>query len=595
MLGTYRLTERIGAGGMGEVWKAEDTRLGRAVAIKILPPTVAADSDAIARMRREARTAAQLNHPNIATIFSFEEADGRTFIVMELVDGDSLTRLMASRTLSEADICRIGRGVAEALAEAHEKGIVHRDVKPDNVIVRGTRVKVLDFGIAKRIGVEATNASDPTAFVTQQGMILGTIHYMSPEQALGKTVDARTDLFSLGVVLYEAATGRLPFSGETITETITQIIRDEPQTARRVNPRISSGLNAIIERCLRKNRDERFPSAAALADALDRQLSGAATEAITGALTEPLPPLDGALLKTVEDGVPAIASSAAPTVRTGPAAVPARRGPVVQPKSSSRTVPIVVGAVVVLLVAAAGLFLPRLRSAISRSDAQVPQKAPAGTASAPLVAPARPASTSIDVPAPPVPPPATATTATATTSMAATAPAPRVPKQDTPETRNATGEPSREVPQPSTAGDHGVGAGVDVGALYAKGLELMSEGDLHAAREQFAAVLRADPHHAEAHFRAGEIALLNRNKDGAIEQLGKALENGDQLDPRERKLTELGLAIASEDRPEALRIAREIHAAHPFDPDLIAIHREYPGMLTLPDRAERPRRQFRRP
>ena len=267
-LGAYRLIEQIGAGGMGEVWKAEDTRLGRIVAIKILPPSVAADAEATARLRREARTAAQLNHPNIATIHSIEEAEGRLFIVMEFVDGEPLAKLI-KRGISEAELCRIGRSVADALAEAHTKGIIHRDIKPDNVIVSGSRVKVLDFGIAKQVGLTASTAEATTAtFMTQQGMIVGTIHYMSPEQALGKSLDPRTDIFSLGVVLYEGATGRLPFHGETVTDTMTQIIRDEPREPLRVNPRISPGLNTIIQRCMRKNRDERFASAGDLGRAL---------------------------------------------------------------------------------------------------------------------------------------------------------------------------------------------------------------------------------------------------------------------------------------------------------------------------------------
>src|SRR5438552_3631158 len=189
-LGSYRLIERIGAGGMGEVWKAEDSRLGRIVAIKILPPSVTASAEATARLRREARMAAQLNHPNIATIHSIEEAGEQLFIVMEFVDGEPLTKVIG-RGISEADLCRIGRSVAEALAEAHAKGIVHRDIKPDNVIVSGARVKVLDFGIAKQVDGPAQppmSPDAPTAFVTQQGMILGTVHYMSPEQALGKNL-----------------------------------------------------------------------------------------------------------------------------------------------------------------------------------------------------------------------------------------------------------------------------------------------------------------------------------------------------------------------------------------------------------------------
>ncbi|HKO56398.1 MAG TPA: serine/threonine-protein kinase, partial [Thermoanaerobaculia bacterium] len=276
-LGAYLLEARIGAGGMGEVWKAEDTRLGRAVAIKILPAAVAADAEAIARMKREARTAAQLYHPNIATIHSIEEDGDTLFIVMELAAGVPLKRMIAGTPLPEADVCRIGRAVADALAEAHEKGIVHRDIKPENIVVNGTRVKVLDFGIAKRVGVETTAPNDPTAFITQQGMIVGTVYYMSPEQALGKGIDPRSDLFSLGVVLYEAATGRMPFAGETITETITRIIRDEPEEPRRVNPAISAGLNAIIAKCLRKDREDRFASAAELSAALDRQLAMATT------------------------------------------------------------------------------------------------------------------------------------------------------------------------------------------------------------------------------------------------------------------------------------------------------------------------------
>src|ERR1700692_460176 len=228
-LGPYRLVARVGAGGMGEVWRAEDTRLGRVVAIKVLPPSFVADVEATARLKREARTAAQLYHPSIATIHSIEQDGDHIFIVEEFVEGEPLTKVISRGGLSESEICRIVRDVADALAEAHAKGIVHRDIKPDNIIVAGNRVKVLDFGIAKQVGIEGADAANtPTAaFVTHQGMILGTIHYMSPEQALGKAVDGRTDVFSLGVVLYEMATGRRPLGGETITATMTQIIRDE--------------------------------------------------------------------------------------------------------------------------------------------------------------------------------------------------------------------------------------------------------------------------------------------------------------------------------------------------------------------------------
>jgi len=272
-LGIYRLISRIGAGGMGEVWKAEDTRLTRTVAIKILPAAVASDPEAIARMRREARTAAQLYHPNIATIHAFEEVGDRIFIVMEYIEGESLTSLLRRGPLAEAEVCRIGKDVAAALAEAHAKGIVHRDVKPDNIMVNGPRVKVLDFGIAKQIESQSIRTDDPTAFMTQAGYILGTVHYMSPEQALGKPLDARTDIFSLGVVLYQASTGRLPFHGESPTETITQIVRDEPSTPRGISVELAS----IIQRCMAKKRDARFTSAGALAQALEERLGSAPT------------------------------------------------------------------------------------------------------------------------------------------------------------------------------------------------------------------------------------------------------------------------------------------------------------------------------
>ena len=272
-LGIYRLLGRIGAGGMWEVWKAEDTRLTRTVAIKILPAAVASDPEAMARMRREARTAAQLYHPNIATIHAFEEAGDRSFIVMEYVEGEPLTDLIRRGPLAEPEVCRIGKSVADALAEAHAKGIVHRDVKPDNIIVNGPRVKVLDFGIAKQIETQSMHPDDPTAFQTKAGYILGTVHYMSPEQALGKPLDARTDLFSLGVVLYQAATGRLPFHGESPTETITQIVRDEPSAPRGVSAELAS----IIRRCMAKNRDARFASATHVAQALDERLGVAST------------------------------------------------------------------------------------------------------------------------------------------------------------------------------------------------------------------------------------------------------------------------------------------------------------------------------
>ncbi len=265
LLGSYRLIDRLGAGGMGEVWRAEDTRLLREVAIKILSERIANDPEWKARFLREARTIAQMNHPNIATIYSIEQEAEKLFIVMELVEGESLGTVLAKGPLPPPEAVRIIRHVAEALAEAHEKGIVHRDVKPDNVIVGKRGTKVLDFGIAKQL---VSTTDSPT--LTQAGLIVGTPFYMSPEQALGRPVDARSDLFSLGVVLYEALAGKRPFEGESVTETMMNIIMQEAPDLATVSPSLPSSLADVVNRALQKKPERRFGSAGEMIDALLR-------------------------------------------------------------------------------------------------------------------------------------------------------------------------------------------------------------------------------------------------------------------------------------------------------------------------------------
>ena len=265
ILGNYRLIDRLGAGGMGEVWRAEDTRLMRQVAIKILSERIANDPEWKARFLREARTIAQMNHPNIATIYSIEQEADKLFIAMELVEGESLATVLAHGALEPVEAVRIIRQVAEALAEAHDKGIVHRDVKPDNVIVGKRGVKVLDFGIAKQI-----IATTGTPTLTQAGLIVGTPFYMSPEQALGRPVDTRSDLFSLGVVLYEALAGKRPFEGESVTETMMNIIMQEPPELTTVAPKVPAALVEIVARALQKKPERRYGSAGEMVDALSR-------------------------------------------------------------------------------------------------------------------------------------------------------------------------------------------------------------------------------------------------------------------------------------------------------------------------------------
>jgi CheY-like chemotaxis protein len=263
-LGAFRLLRLLGSGGMGEVWLAEDTRLLRMVAIKILPRHIAMDPEARARLVREAQLAAKLNHPSIATVHSIEEHAGCLCLAMEFVDGKPLAAAVHRRELSDYETVRIARDIAEALAEAHAQGVVHRDIKPDNVMIAGKRVKVLDFGIAKQIGDSARGQ-----FQTEDGMVIGTIEYMSPEQALGKPIDARTDIFSLGVVLYQALTGALPFNGSTPTEMLLGICRDEPKPFMSARPDLPNELGALVTRCLEKDRERRFGSASELAEALE--------------------------------------------------------------------------------------------------------------------------------------------------------------------------------------------------------------------------------------------------------------------------------------------------------------------------------------
>jgi serine/threonine protein kinase len=279
-LGAFRLLRLLGSGGMGEVWLAEDTRLLRLVAVKILPREIAANEEVRARLIREAQLAAQLNHPSIATIHSIEESSGHVFLAMEFVDGKPLGVALRSRELSDYDIVRVTRDVADALAAAHAEGIIHRDIKPDNVMLAGKRVKVLDFGVAKRIG-------QPVAaqFQTEAGMVIGTVEYMSPEQALGKALDARSDIFSLGVVLYQALAGVLPFSGTTATELMIGICRDHPEPLTTARPDLPQELAAIVARCLEKDREQRFGSAAELAAALERMLPRLSQTAFSGSPT----------------------------------------------------------------------------------------------------------------------------------------------------------------------------------------------------------------------------------------------------------------------------------------------------------------------
>ncbi len=278
-LGHYKVLEPVGAGGMGVVYRAQDTVLGRMVALKVLPTTSSTDPDAVNRFRREARTASSLNHPNICTIYGFDEQDGRCYLAMELLEGETLDRRLLKGPLDPVTLVEVASQVADALDAAHAEGILHRDIKPANIfITRRGATKVLDFGLAKlstshhRRGGRGDHSTtvEPTLFTSVVGTTVGTVAYMSPEQARAEELDARTDLFSFGVVLYEMATGRVSFPGNTTAVIFDGILNRDPAPASALNPSIPAELDRIIAKALEKDRALRHQTAADLRADLER-------------------------------------------------------------------------------------------------------------------------------------------------------------------------------------------------------------------------------------------------------------------------------------------------------------------------------------
>jgi serine/threonine protein kinase len=265
-LSHFSILDRIGEGGMGVVYRAQDEKLQRVVALKVLPPERLIDEERRLRFLREARTAAAVTHPNIAVVHEIDESDGVVFIAMEFIEGKTLLAAIGGKPMPLREALRLGVQMAEGLAAAHHVRVMHRDLKPDNVIVtHDGRVKILDFGLAKLLEErkepapgEESKLATISDEMTQAGRVLGTASYMSPEQARGLAVDARSDLFSFGIILYEMVTGKPPFRGSTSIDTLTAILREQPVPAVQLNPEVPAELERIITKCLEKDPGERY-------------------------------------------------------------------------------------------------------------------------------------------------------------------------------------------------------------------------------------------------------------------------------------------------------------------------------------------------
>ena len=414
----YEVIEQLGSGGMGVVYRAKDLKLGRPVALKFLSPEWTRDSEAEARFEREARTASALNHPNICTIYAIDEVEGQRFIAMELLEGRSLHEVIGGRPMPIDRVLSYGVQIADALDAAHSEGILHRDIKPANIfITKRGQAKVLDFGLAKLSAVAAgnetgdTNPTMPRLMLSVRGEALGTIGYMSPEQARAEPLDARSDLFSFGVVLYEMLTGRQAFSGPSTAVVFDGILNRMPPPITLVADDIPPELERIITRTLQKDRNERYPSAAELRDDLGR------------------------LRRARESGRSAPVSSAAmPPASSGrtPAATPSGAGQTTSTQRSRRTPAIIAAAVTVAIVVAAIVGSRWVSGSRPAGTPQTEAEGPLPSAPAPSNAPAEPAPAE----------PADAAGAAAEAGTATTVPEPR---------GSGTGSPSRRPSNGSAA------------------------------------------------------------------------------------------------------------------------------------------------
>ncbi len=591
-LGHYKVLEPLGAGGMGVVYRAQDTVLGRMVALKVLPATSSTDPEAVSRFKREARTASSLNHPNICTIYGFDDLDGRCYLAMELLEGETLDRRLLKGPLEPVALIDVATQVADALDAAHVEGILHRDIKPANIFLtkRGP-TKVLDFGLAKlstahhrRSGGDQATTVEPTVFTSVVGTTVGTVAYMSPEQARAEELDQRTDLFSFGVVLYEMATGRVSFPGNTTAVIFDGILNRDPAPASSFNPAISSELDRIIAKALEKDRALRYQTAADLRADLQRlrrdsskRLGAPAPAAPTPLPVAPAAPssqtLDATMIAppvrhsmaavdpafAVTTAVPAAPPSThgasatpAPVASAAPAPTPApATAPPTPPAARSGPPVAIIGAVAAVLVVVAGGLL------FMRGGGETPavDEAPATAATIPGDpsvsamydgAPATPAPVTPAAPAVPAatPPPGKSATPGVAPGVTAKPPVPVKGAPVTPPPPDLTAEATKRMDVAraklsSNLLDQGVadlraivtdfpGTTVAADAAFLAAEALTRAGridDAMAAHVEFENRFGSDSRLAESQLALGDLTLKSRrpNRDEAArEAYGRA-------------------------------------------------------------------------